>query len=272
MAGSSDAQVSSDALAAHLVGYVGEASETQLQETGLTLGAIVGQTGVEKNYNQLLMGKDGARRVVVNSLGREISEIEKIPLVEGRRVQLTLDLAMQKAAEEGLRKFGYWGSAIVIDPASGDVLTLVSLPGHDPNAFMGGIDRAAYQALITDKLRPLQNRAIQGRYSPGSTFKLVVATAALEEGLITPSHTVYCGGGASFPWAPLQMPFGRWPRKRGPASRHREVVQRLLRHVGQHAWCRSHSQVGRQSRVARQEWYRPAERTGQPGSLVGMEA
>ena len=188
----------SDALAAHLVGYVGEASEAQLQETGLTLGAIVGQTGVEKNYNTMLMGKDGARRVVVNSLGREISEIEKIAPVEGRRVQLTLDLAMQKAAEEGFRKFGYWGSAIVIDPRSGDVLTLVSLPGYDPNAFMGGIDRAAYQALITDKLRPLQNRAIQGRYSPGSTFKLVVATAALQEGLITPSHTIYCGGGASF--------------------------------------------------------------------------
>ncbi len=188
----------SEALAAHLVGYVGEASESQLQDTGLTLGAIVGQTGVEKNYNQLLMGKDGARRVVVNSLGREISEIEKIPPVEGRRVQLTLDLAMQKAAEEGFRKFGYWGSAIVIDPRSGDLLTLVSLPAYDPNAFTGGIERAAYEKLITDKLRPLQNRAIQGRYSPGSTFKLVVATAALEEGLITPAHTVYCGGGASF--------------------------------------------------------------------------
>ena len=93
---------------------------------------------------------------------------------------------MQKAAEEGFRTLGYWGSAIVLDPRSGDVLTLVSLPAYDPNAFAAGIDRAAYQALITDKLRPLQNRAIQGRYSPGSTFKLVVATAALEEGLITP--------------------------------------------------------------------------------------
>ena len=105
---------------------------------------------------------------------------------------------MQKAAEEGFRHFGYWGSAIVLDPRNGDVLTLVSLPAYDPNAFAAGIDRAAYQSLITDKLRPLQNRAIQGRYSPGSTFKLVVATAALEEGLITPDYRVFCPGGATF--------------------------------------------------------------------------
>jgi penicillin-binding protein 2 len=191
-------QYPSESMAAHLIGYVGEANEAQVNEGGYSLGTIVGQTGVEKNYNSVLMGRDGARRVVVNSLGREISELgEELP-VEGRRVQLTLNLAMQKAAEEGFRTFGYWGSAIVLDPRNGDVLTLVSLPAYDPNAFASGIDRAAYQALITNKLRPLQNRAIQGRYSPGSTFKLVVATAALEDGLITPSFRVSCGGGASF--------------------------------------------------------------------------
>ena len=187
-----------DALAAHLIGYVGEAGEGQIAEEGLSLGTIVGQTGVEKNYNQLLMGTDGARRVVVNSVGREIREIDEIRPVEGRRVQLTLNLSMQKAAEEGFKTLGYWGSAIVLDPRSGDVLTLVSLPAFDPNAFASGIDRAAYRALITDKLRPLQNRAIQGRYSPGSTFKIVVATAALEEGLISPEHRVFCNGGATF--------------------------------------------------------------------------
>ena len=195
-------QYPSESLAAHLIGYVGEATEEQVTGDGLSLGTIVGQTGVEKIYNQLLMGEDGARRVVVNSLGREIREIDKVPPVEGRRVQLTLNLSMQKAAEEGFKAYGYWGSAIVLDPRSGDVLTLVSLPGFDPNAFAGGIGRAAYQALITDKLHPLQNRAIQGRYSPGSTFKLVVATAALEEGLVTPEHRVFCPGGANF--------YGRW--------------------------------------------------------------
>jgi penicillin-binding protein 2 len=191
-------QYPSDSLAAHLIGYVGEASEEQVAEGGYSLGAVVGQTGVEKVYNAMLMGEDGARRVVVNSTGREIRQLDRLPPVEGRRVQLTLNLAMQKAAEEGFRALGYWGSAIVLDPSSGDVLTLVSLPAFDPNAFASGIDRAAYRALVTDKLRPLQNRAIQGRYSPGSTFKIVVATAALEEGVITPEHRVFCNGGATF--------------------------------------------------------------------------
>jgi penicillin-binding protein 2 len=190
-------QYPSESLAAHLIGYVGEASEEQVTR-GLSLGTIVGQTGVEKNYNDFLIGLDGARRVVVNSLGREIRQLEMVPPVEGRRVQLTIDLSMQKAAEDAFHAAGYWGSAIVLDPRNGDVLTLVSLPAYDPNAFAAGINRAAYQALITDKLRPLQNRAIQGRYSPGSTFKLVVATAALEENIITPDHRIFCGGGGTF--------------------------------------------------------------------------
>jgi penicillin-binding protein 2 len=191
-------QYPAESLAAHLIGYVGEASEEQVTQGGLALGTIVGQTGVEKNYNDVLIGQDGARRVVVNSLGREIRQLEMVPPVEGQRVQLTLNLSMQKAAEDAFHAAGYWGSAIVLDPRNGDVLTLVSLPAYDPNAFAAGINRAAYQALITDKLRPLQNRAIQGRYSPGSTFKLVVATAALEEHIITPQHRIFCGGGATF--------------------------------------------------------------------------
>ena len=150
-----------------------------------------GRPASRRTTTRMLMGQDGARRVVVNSLGREIQRARtKIEPVEGRRVQLTIDLAMQKAAEEGVSRTSATGaSAIVLDPRTGDVLTLVSLPAYDPNAFAGGIDRATWQALITDKLRPLQNRAIQGRYSPGSTFKLVVATAALEEGLVTPDFT-----------------------------------------------------------------------------------
>ena len=191
-------QYPSESLAAHLIGYVGEASEAQVTDGSFGLGAIVGQTGVEKGYNSVLMGQDGARRVVVNSMGREITDLGQQAPIEGKRVKLTLDLAMQRAAEGAFRHLGYWGSAIVLDPRNGDVLTLVSLPAYDPNAFASGIDRASYQALINDKLRPLQNRSIQGRYSPGSTFKLVVATAALQEGLVTPSYSVYCPGGANF--------------------------------------------------------------------------
>jgi penicillin-binding protein 2 len=185
-------------MAAHLIGYVGEASEDQMQSDGVTTGSIVGQFGVERVYNKLLMGEDGAKRVVVNSMGREIRTLEEVPPVQGRRVQLTINYAMQKAAEDALRNYGYNGSAVVLEPKSGEVLTLTSLPAFDPNDFATGIDRATWASLNTDKLRPLQNRAIQGRYSPGSVFKIVVATAALEEGVITPSHQVYCPGGGTF--------------------------------------------------------------------------
>ena len=185
---------------AHLIGYVGEITEAQLTRPGNTLtgGTIVGQAGLEQRYNDLLMGKDGARRVVVNSLGREIETLGELPAAEGRRLQLTIDVDLQRAVEDGFRGLGYSGASVVLDPRNGEVLGFVSLPAYDPNRFAAGIDRAAWTALNTDKLKPLQNRAIQGRYSPGSTFKVVLAVAALEEGLITPDFKVHCGGGATF--------------------------------------------------------------------------
>jgi penicillin-binding protein 2 len=191
-------QYPSQGLAAHLIGYVGEASDQQVADDGLSSGTIVGQSGVERVYNRTLMGEDGARRVVVNSVGREIRELEEVKATEGRRVRLSINYAMQRAAEDAFRAYGYWGAAVVLDPRNGDVLTLTSLPAYDPNDFSTGIDRATWAALNTDKLRPLQNRAIQGRYSPGSTFKIVVATAALEEGVVTADHKVFCPGGANF--------------------------------------------------------------------------
>jgi penicillin-binding protein 2 len=191
-------QYPSQGLAAHLIGYVGEASDQQVADDGLSAGTIVGQSGVERVYNRNLMGEDGARRVVVNSVGREIRELEEVKPTEGQRLQLSINYAMQRAAEDAFRAYGYWGAAVVLDPRNGDVLTLTSLPAYDPNDFSTGIDRATWASLNTDKLRPLQNRAIQGRYSPGSTFKIVVAAAALEEGLVTPEHQIYCPGGANF--------------------------------------------------------------------------
>jgi len=190
-----------DAMAAHLFGYVGEVTEAQLgraEFTGLQSGAIVGQAGVEHAYNRLLMGRDGARRVVVNSVGREIDVLGELPPDEGSRVKLTIDLDLQRALEEGFRTTGYNGAAIVLDPRSGEVLAYLSLPTYDPNHFASGIDRATWSSLNTDRLRPLQNRAIQGRYSPGSTFKIVVAVAAMEEGIVTADHKVHCSGGAVF--------------------------------------------------------------------------
>jgi len=188
----------SGGLGAHLFGYVGEVGETQMTAEGLRPGSVVGQSGVEKAYNRLLMGTDGERRVMVNSVGREITTLDGVAASEGRRIQLTIDADLQRAAEDAFRILGYQGAAVILDPRTGEVLALVSLPAYDPNAFASGIDRATWSQLNTDRLRPLQNRATQGRYSPGSIFKVVVATAALEEGVITPDFKVTCRGGATF--------------------------------------------------------------------------
>jgi penicillin-binding protein 2 len=192
-------QYPTDAMAAHLFGYVGEVNETQVaQDDELRRGDIVGQSGIEKTYNALLMGEDGARRVVVNSVGREIRTLEEIEPTEGRQLRLTIDADVQRSIEEGFRAFGYKGAAVVMDPRNGEVLAFTSLPAYDPNAFASGIDRATWAALNTDEFRPLTDRALQGRYSPGSTFKMTVASAALEEGVITPDFKVHCTGAGVF--------------------------------------------------------------------------
>src|SRR5688572_23015282 len=191
-------QYPADSFAAHLFGYVGEASEGQVETENLHSGAIVGQAGIEKIHNKLLMGEDGAKVVRVNSLGRELGTVGEVPPTQGRRVQLTIDIDLQRAAEEGFKAGGFNGAAVVMDPRTGEVLAFTSRPGYDPNAFAGGVERATWNGLLTDPLKPLQNRAIQGLYSPGSTFKIVVAVAALEEGVVSPNFRVSCGGGASF--------------------------------------------------------------------------
>jgi penicillin-binding protein 2 len=188
-----------DKLAAHAFGYVGEVSDKDVSEDeSLKSGDIVGQAGIEKVYNSQLMGIDGARRVVVNSLGREIRTLEQQEPIEGKRLQLTLDLDLQKAVEDGFRVAGFNGASVVLDPQDGEVLAFASLPEYDPNAFASGIDRASFSTLLTDPLKPLQDRAIQGRYQPGSTFKMAVALAGLEEGVITPDFRATCAGGATF--------------------------------------------------------------------------
>jgi penicillin-binding protein 2 len=190
-----------EGMAAHLFGYVGEVSDVQVAEDGeLRSGDIVGKAGIEQVYNNLLMGQDGVKRVVVNSIGREIPDRPTFedPPVEGKRVKLTVDYDLQKALEDGFKASGYNGASVIMDPNTGDVLAFTSIPSYDPNAFAAGIDRTTWASLNTDDLKPLQNRAIQGRYSPGSTFKMAVATAALEEGVITPDFKVYCPGHAVF--------------------------------------------------------------------------
>jgi penicillin-binding protein 2 len=207
-----------ETMAAHAFGYVGEVNDAQVAagEEGLKSGDIVGQSGIEKVYNAMLMGEDGAKRVVVNSVGREIRTLEEDPPTEGKRLQLTIDYDVQKAIEDGFDSIGFNGAAVVLDPSNGDVLGFTSHPAYDPNAFAAGIDRATWASLNTDEDRPLNDRAIQGRYSPGSTFKMAVALAGLEEGIITPDFHVHCAGGATF----YGRPFKCWkgPSKGGHGS------------------------------------------------------
>jgi penicillin-binding protein 2 len=188
-----------EAMAAHLFGYVGEVNDAQVTDSdGLKSGDIVGQAGIEKVYNSLLMGSDGAKRVVVNSVGREIRVLDEDPPTEGKRLQLTIDADVQKAVEDAFKASGFNGASVVLDPSNGDVLAFTSIPAYDPNAFAAGVDRTTWAALNTDELRPLNDRAIQGLYSPGSTFKMAVALAGLEEGIITPDFHAHCAGHANF--------------------------------------------------------------------------
>jgi len=195
-----------DRMAAHLFGYVGEIQEPQLgrpEFTGLEIGAVVGQSGVERIYNARLQGVDGHRTVVVNSVGREIEYgeegiVSRQDPQEGARMQLSVDYDLQRALEDAFKAAGFGGAGVFLDPQTGEVLALTSLPAYDPNMFAGGLDRSEWSGLTTDPLKPMQNRLIQGTYSPGSTFKIVMAIAALEEGVITPDTKVFCPGHGTF--------------------------------------------------------------------------
>ncbi|MEZ5319904.1 MAG: penicillin-binding protein 2 [Vicinamibacterales bacterium] len=195
----------SGGLAAHLFGYVGEIRPEQIKSgefSDIDPGAVVGQTGLERLYNADLQGEDGSRIVVVNSVGRQLDVVGEDDPVEGSRLQLTIDYDLQKAAEESFQALGFVGGSVFLDPRNGEILALTSLPAFDPNDFASGIDSKTFNALMTDPLKPLYNKIIKGRYPPGSVFKIVMAIAALSEGIITPDHTEYCDGVATIYGSP----------------------------------------------------------------------
>jgi penicillin-binding protein 2 len=183
------------AAAAHSLGRVGEVQKAQLlrpEFQGLEPGALVGQAGIEQQYNRDLMGQDGLRRLVVNSRGREVAELERVPPVDGPSLMLTLDHALQSALEAAFA--GRAGSAVALDPQTGEILAMTSTPAYDPNQFSTGVEPQVWGQLRSDPRTPLMNRVIQGQYAPGSVFKLVMAIAALEERVVTPSTVFYCPG------------------------------------------------------------------------------
>jgi penicillin-binding protein 2 len=183
---------------AHLVGYVGEVSEQMLNQARWELynpGDVVGKSGVELQYNQVLMGKNGSRQVLVNSKGKEVGELDQKPAVPGHNLKLTLDIDLQIAAEEAMGDKN--GAMIAMDPHTGEILAMVSRPTFDPNDFAVRISRGEWNKLVTDPDKPLLNKAIQAQLAPGSTFKILMSVAGWQEG-IAQTLNVHCNGGATF--------------------------------------------------------------------------
>ena len=182
---------------AHLLGYVGEASPDDLAaDPQYRMGDLVGKAGLEKRWESYLRGVDGGQQVEVDAVGRKLRVLREVEEVPGDTIKLTVDLDLQNAAAQALGDHD--GAVVAIDPNTGGILAFVDQPAFDPNVFARGVRPDEWRALLTDKHRPLNNRAIQGQYPPGSTFKIVVATAALEEGIINPFTRINCPGGVQF--------------------------------------------------------------------------
>jgi len=187
-----------DGFAAQLIGYVGEVSEDDLNNPRFayyTPGDVVGKAGVEETYDQLLRGQDGSRDVIVDSHGREAGYLGIQHAIPGQDLKLTIDNDLQRAAELALGNRN--GAIVAMDPRNGDILAMVSRPSFDPNEFAVRINRTDWNKLITDPDHPLMNKALQAQLAPGSTFKILMSVAGLQEG-IAQNLRVMCNGGANF--------------------------------------------------------------------------
>jgi penicillin-binding protein 2 len=187
-----------DGFMAHVSGYVGEVSAEQIESADgrYKPGDIVGKTGIERQYNAQLMGVDGQRRVVVNSVGREVGRLEQTDAIPGKPIRLTIDEDLQAVAEQGLK--GKKGAVVVLDPKTGEILAMASQPSFDPNDFAIRVAGEEWQRLNEDSAHPLLNRAIQAQLAPGSTFKVLMSTAMLESKAVPDDFKVICPGYAQF--------------------------------------------------------------------------
>ena len=185
-------------LAAQALGYLSEATPNQIaaQPDRYRPGVAIGQRGIESAYQELLAGRDGERRIIVDSFGHETAEESREDPVPGRNLTLTIDERVQQVAEEYFQN--RVGSAVALDPKTGQILALVSAPSYDPNLFSKRMTGAQWASLVDNPFRPLQNRAIQNVYSPGSAFKVFLAAEGLAEGYVTPETRVFCPGYAVF--------------------------------------------------------------------------
>lgn len=199
-------------LAAHVIGHVGRVSREDLRRVDTSryrATNYIGKTGLERQYEEVLHGAPGIRQVETNAQGRIINVASRESATSGRNINLTLDLDLQRVAAEALAP--YRGAVVALDPATGEVLALVSRPGFDPNAFATGISQRDYAELINAPSRPLYARALRGSYPPGSTIKQFYALAALEDGLRRPEDRSVCYG--SFALDGHERPFRCWRRE-----------------------------------------------------------
>lgn len=210
-------------MAAHVLGYLGEINQRQLktlQPRGYVLGDEIGQAGLERRWEELLRGQSGGQQVEVDALGRRVRVLHEVTDVPGHTVYLTLDRQLQAAAYEALK--GKEGTLVAVDVSSGAILALVSTPAFDPNIFARGIKSEEWNSLIKDQLRPLNNRATQGQYPPGSTFKIIMAIAGLEEGVVQPESSIQDPG--FFPFGNRQ--FRDWKKGgHGSVNLHKAIVE-----------------------------------------------
>ena len=206
--------------AAHLLGYVREASDEQLKQGRYRRGDMVGQSGLERLLDEFLRGRDGGEEIEVDALGRPIRVVRQTEPEPGAQVVTTIDRRVQEAAERAMDDHA--GSVVVMDPRTGDVLAMVSTPAFEIDRFTGNIDRAAWVRVIQDPSHPLLNRSIQSQYAPGSVFKIVVAAAGLQEGTVAPTDRVHCDGEFSLgAWT-----FKDWKKEgHGSVDLHRAMVQ-----------------------------------------------
>jgi penicillin-binding protein 2 len=189
---------------AHAIGYVGEVSERDIENSRgvLRSGDITGKSGLERQYDNVLLGVDGTRRVIVNSVGREVGRLEQKEAVPGHPIKLTIDYDLQVVAENSLGP--QEGSVVALDPRSGEVLALASHPAFDPNAFAVRISRDQWKEMNEDPDKPLLDRAIQAQLAPGSVFKIVMATAMLESKAVPEDFSTFCTGLESFYGRPFK--------------------------------------------------------------------
>lgn len=181
--------------ASHIIGYLGEIDEHQikkLKKANYIPGDFIGKYGIEYQLEKYLRGENGGRQIEVDAMGREIKLLKKIIPAPGYKVYLTIDMDTQLAANAAMKD--KVGAVIAMDPQNGKILAAVSSPSFDPNSFAAGIDKENWNNLIANPFRIMETKIIQGQYPPASTFKLITAAAALEDGVITPSTKIYAGG------------------------------------------------------------------------------